>query len=76
MAPGWGAVSYLADPYHTKVPLTINAVLATDWSKCVQSVLTRDSQRTTQNFNNHTCQVLEAKVVQRICIDSNEMIKT
>ena len=37
MAPERGAVSYLADPYHTKVPLTINAVLATDWSECVVS---------------------------------------
>jgi hypothetical protein len=61
MAPGRGAVRYLSDPYDTKAPLTINVVLATDWSKCVQSVLIRDSQGTTQNFNNHTCQILEAR---------------
>ena len=64
IAPGWGAVSYLVDLCHTSmnVPLTINAVLATDWSKYVQSVLMRDGQSTTLNFNNHTCQILEAKV--------------
>ena len=63
MAPRRGAVRYLAGPYHTKVPLTINAVLATDWSKCALSVLIGDNLGTTQNFNDRTCQILEVKVV-------------